>query len=54
MLKGLPNQSEVLADDRMRIAPFMPTLRSNLRDVGARYALAMAAQALLAVVAVRP
>ena len=49
--KGLLIQNEVMADDRLLLAPFMPTLYMNLREAGAGYALAMAVQALLALLA---
>ncbi len=49
--KGLLIQNGVMADDRLLLAPFMPTLYMNLREAGAGYALAMAVQALLALLA---
>jgi hypothetical protein len=41
---GLPTQNLVLSDPVMRVAPFMPTIFMNMRQIGADYATAMAAQ----------
>lgn len=49
--KGLPIQNEIMVDDRLLLAPFMPTFFMNLRGAGAGYALAMAVQAGVAALA---
>ena len=49
--KGLPIQNQLMVDDRLILAPFMPTLFMNLREAGAEYVFAMAVQAGVAVLA---
>ena len=50
--KGLPIQNQLMVDDRLILSPFMPTSFMNLRQAGAGYALAMAAQAGVALLAI--
>ena len=50
--KGLPIQNELMIDDRLLLAPFMPTFFMNLREAGAGYALAMTVQACAALLAI--
>ena len=50
--KGLPIQNELMVDDRMLLAPFMPTFFMNLRSAGVGYASAMVVQSCIAALAV--
>ena len=52
--KGLPIQNQLMVDDRLILAPFMPTSFMNLREAGAGYALAMTVQAGIALLAILP
>ncbi len=49
--KGLPIQNQLMLDDRLILAPFMPTFFMNLRTAGLGYAPAMAVQAGVAALA---
>jgi hypothetical protein len=50
--KGLPVQTEFMADGRLLLAPFMPTFYMNLRTAGLGHAPAMALQACVAALAI--
>ena len=50
--KGMPVLNEVMVDDRLLLAPFMPTFFMNLRGAGLGYVPAMTVQACVTMLAI--